>query len=354
MNGLRLIADDLTGALDSAARLVPLVGPIPVFWGAVPDPTPTHFALDGGTREETIGFAQAVATRLAPVLALGEPAFRKLDSLLRGHVAAEIAASVAAFDHVLIAPAFPFQGRITRAGRQFSRDDAGGWRDSGVDLAGALLSAGVTVMPAVAGQAAPAGVSLWDAATDSDLDRIVAAGRALEGRVLWCGTAGLAGALAGRLPVPVPRLPRPILALVGSDQPVARAQLAVLGRLHHVVSDAAEANAIAGALERDGAAAVSISVAPRTPRIAAGTRIADIFAGLLAGLGLPVGTLFVSGGETLRGLCNKLGAARLDVDGEMLPGIPTSILRGGAWEGQRIVSKSGAFGDAGVLARILG
>ena len=354
MSGLRLIADDLTGALDSAARLVPLVGPIPVFWGAVPDPAPAHFALDGGTRDENENFARAVATRLAPVLAAGDPAFRKLDSLLRGHVAAEIAASAKWFDHVVIAPAFPFQGRITRGGRQFSRDDAGGWRDSGIDLAGALLSAGVVLAPAVAGQAAPAGVSLWDAATDTDLDRIVAAGRALLGRVLWCGTAGLAGALAGRLPVPVPRLPRPILALVGSDQPVAKAQLAVLGRKHHVVNDAAEANAIAGVLERDGVAAVSVSIAARTPRLVAGARITDVFSGLLAGLGFPVGTLFVSGGETLRGLCEKLGATRLDVDGEVLPGVPTAILRGGAWEGQRIVSKSGAFGDAGVLARILG
>ena len=354
MSGLRLVADDLTGALDSAARLVPLVGPVPVFWGAVPDPAPAHFALDGGTREESAAFASAVATRLGPVLAAGSPAFRKLDSLLRGHVAAEIAASAPLFDHVLIAPAFPFQGRITRGGRQLSRDDAGGWRDSGIDLAGELAGLGVWVAPAVAGQAAPAGVSLWDAATDTDLDRIVAAGRALAGRVLWCGTAGLAGALAGRRPVPVPRLPRPMLALVGSDQPVAKAQLAVLGRRHHVITDAAEANAIAGALEQDGVAAVSVSLPPMTPRTVAGVRIAEIFAGLLAGLGLPVGTLFISGGETLRGLCERLGATRLDVDGEVLPGIPTSILRGGAWEGQRIVSKSGAFGDAGVLARILG
>lgn len=353
MSGLRLIADDLTGALDSAARLVPLVGPVPVFWGAAPDPAPTHFALDGGTREETADFARAVATRLAPVLAVGDPAFRKLDSLLRGHVAAEIAASEKLFDHVLIAPAFPFQGRITRAGRQYSRDDAGGWRDIGVDLAGELAALGVTVTPAVAGQAAPAGMSLWDTVTDADLDHIVAAGRALPGRVLWCGTAGLAGALAGRRPVPVPRLPRPIIALVGSDQPVAKAQLAVLGQLHHVIAGAAEANAIAGELEREGGVAVSVAIPPRTSRAAAGARIVEVFAGLLDGLGVPVGTLFVSGGETLRGLCEKLRATRLDVDGEILPGMPTAILRGGAWEGQRIVSKSGAFGDANVLRRLL-
>ena len=66
------------------------------------------------------------------------------------------------------------------------------------------------------------------------------------------------------------------------------------------------------------------------------------------------GTLVVSGGATLHGLCVALGATRLDVDGEIGPGIPTAILRGGAWEGQRIVAKSGGFGDTGFLARILG
>ena len=63
--------------------------------------------------------------------------------------------------------------------------------------------------------------------------------------------------------------------------------------------------------------------------------------------------MFVTGGETLRDLCGALGASHLEVDGEIEPGVPTSLLRGGAWDGQRIVSKSGAFGDAGFLARLL-
>jgi hypothetical protein len=29
-------------------------------------------------------------------------------------------------------------------------------------------------------------------------------------------------------------------------------------------------------------------------------------------------------------------------------------MRGGPWDGQRLVSKSGAFGDAGFIARLLG
>ena len=353
MNTLRLIADDLTGALDSAARFVPLTGPVPVFWGTLPVALPVHFAVDAGTRELDARTAAVEAARLAPVLAAGDPAFRKLDSLLRGHVAAEIAASAPFFDSVLIAPAFPFQGRVTRGGRQFARGDVD-WRDVGVDLAAELRALGVRVTLAVAGQAVPPGVSLWDAESEENLDRIVAAGRAVVGRVLWCGTAGLAGALAGRLPVPVPSLPRPVLALVGSDQPVAKAQLAVLGRRHRVMTDAREANQVAGALQQDDAVAVSLAMPPRTPRADAAAHITRVFAGLLGGLERRPGTLFVSGGETLRGLAGALGAASLEVDGEVLPGVPTSVLRGGAWEGQRIVSKSGAFGDAGFLARLLG
>ena len=62
----------------------------------------------------------------------------------------------------------------------------------------------------------------------------------------------------------------------------------------------------------------------------------------------------MTGGETLRDLCDALGVTRLEVDGEIEPGVPTSLLRGGDWDGQRLVSKSGAFGDTGFLAGLLG
>ena len=41
------------------------------------------------------------------------------------------------------------------------------------------------------------------------------------------------------------------------------------------------------------------------------------------------------------------------VDGEVAAGVPASRLSGGRWDGLRVVSKSGAFGDAGLLARLL-
>ena len=357
MTGLRLIADDLTGALDGAARLVPVHGPIPTFLSVVPDSSPTSFAVDANTRDAEADIAHASATRLGPMLATGNPAFRKLDSLLRGHIAIEIAATAKMFQHVIIAPAFPYQGRITRAGRQYSRTDNADWRDTGVDLAAELSALGIPATGCVPGQPVPRGVSLWDAVDDADLDKIVAAGRAAAGSVLWCGSGGLAGALAGRRPVPLPMLPRPFLVLVGSDQPTTKAQLAVLGPRHRVLNDSAEANAIAGVLDAQGGLALTVALPPALPRLLAARQINAKFAGLMdefSRIPFAIGTLMVTGGATLRGLVERLGVQRLDVDGELLPGVPTAILRGGPWEGQRLVAKSGAFGDAGLLKRLIG
>jgi len=356
MAALRVLADDLTGALDSAARFVSVAGPgptpcVPIFWKP-PRALVGPAAIDTGTRELAAADARATADRLACLLDDAEPAFKKIDSLLRGHVAVEVAVSRQGFDHVIIAPAFPFQGRVTRSGRQLVREPSG-WRDVGPDLVAGLAAAGIAVALCQPGEAALAGTSLWDAETDAELQAVAAAGRALSGRVLWCGSGGLAGALAGGLAPPAPALRAPVLALIGSDHPASVAQLSAAWAYVHRVArgDAEEAAPIARRLAR-GSVAVAVVAPPGSDRLMARRHIAAVFAALLTFVDRP-GTLFVAGGETLRTVCDCLGAERLDVDGEMVPGVPASILRGGRWDGLRIVSKSGAFGDAGLLLRLL-
>jgi uncharacterized protein YgbK (DUF1537 family) len=305
---LRLLADDLTGALDSAARFVPITGPLPVLWRS--DAVAPTAAIDSGTRDLTADAARAAIGRFAPLLQGADIAFKKIDSLLRGHVALELDACMRFFDHCVLAPAFPFQGRITRAGRQLFR--AGDtWRGTGISLPG-----------------------MRDAETDADLDAIVAEGRGLRGRVLWIGTGGLAGALAGHRPIPRAHLPSPLLAMIGSDHPVSRVQVATVPAHRRT-------------------AVVTCDIPPDTDRLTARHHIGAAFASLLRHAKRP-GTLLITGGETLRDLCDALGVSHLEVDGELEPGVPTSILRGGPWDGQRLVSKSGAFGDDGFLARLLG
>ncbi len=314
---MRLLADDLTGALDSAARFVTEAAPISVIWqaGTVAGPV----AMDSGTRDLPSGLVASRLELFIPLLAAGGLAFKKIDSLLRGHVALELAACSRAFDHCVIAPAFPFQGRITRSGRQLT-NHGNVWRDTGVDLHAELRQFGIAMQ-------------MRDAETEEDLDKIVAEARRLDGRVLWCGAGGLAGALAGHRPVPRPRLPPPLLAMIGSDHPVSRAQIAAVPR------------PLRGSV-------ITCALPTGTARREARSRIGREFLALLTRIPRP-GTLFVSGGETLRDLCVGLGATHLEVDGEVEPGVPTSLMRGGSWDGQRLVSKSGAFGDSNFLAELL-
>ncbi len=341
MSRFRLLADDLTGALDRAAAFVPRFGPIPVLWH--PDPALPIAALDSGARDAAPEAAHAALSPFAADLAGAELALLKLDRLLRGHPAPTIAACLraGAFEHAVIAPALPVQGRVTRAGRQLVHG-----ADTGIDLAAGLGALGVPVRLRRPGETAPAGVSLWDAASDAELATIAAAGRTLSGRVLWCGSAGLAGTLAGAAP-PLIVPPRPVLALIGTDHPTTRRQLEAC--LNHSAADAA---AIAAHLTGGQGVAVVPGLPDGLGRAEGAVEIAGRFAGLVRRLPRP-GALFVTGGETLRALCTSLGAARLHVIGQLAPGVPVSNLVGGAWDGLPVVSKSGGFGGPALLADLL-
>lgn len=355
---LRLLADDLTGALDTAARFAPLTGPVTVLLIETKIRNDLPAALSSASRE--VGEAEAVrrTVRLAPFLRDGRPAFKKMDSLLRGHPAAEIATClrVGAFDHCIIAPAFPAQRRVTRAGRQLARSaTADVWSDVGVDLGAELVQLGWDVARRPVdqlGSRAPPGISLCDAETEADLDAVVASARALTGRVLWCGAAALATALAGVPPRKLPPPSRPLLACIGSNHPVSLGQLNKAAA-HWIRFDPSAGDATEVAMRMmTGGIAITVGLEADLSRHAAAQRIALGFSRLLAALPRPP-TLLVSGGETLRGVCLCLGADALVVNGEILPGVPVSTLRGGAWDGVALISKSGSFGEPDLLRRLL-
>jgi uncharacterized protein YgbK (DUF1537 family) len=355
MHSVRILADDLTGALDAAAPFAAAGAPLPVRWQPDGFGGAGSFAHDSESRDRMVDLRPALAA-----LAEADVAFKKIDSLLRGTTLDEIRACVASdrFRSVVIASAFPDQNRITRDGRQLWRPGSGdSWRPTEADLRTVDLPTGRIGVGArdLVGD----GVFLCDAVSAEDLDGVVEAGRRLPPPVLWIGTAGLARALAG--PGHPPQPPRgPLLVLVGSHHPVTLGQMDVLAGAHPDAvirlglddppADALQA--VAARSENGPAAALVFALADGTGAATAGPLFDRVFEDLPQHVVRPA-TLLVTGGSTLHRLVRRLGAERLMVEGEWRAGIPISTLTGCAWAGTRVVSKSGGFGSSDVLLDLI-
>ena len=358
---LRLLADDLTGALDTAAQFCGATGPVavrfvPGDW-RVAEP---RLAFSTDTRDRSADEARAILADSAGFFAGADIAFLKVDSLLRGHAAAGLAQVFrdGGFRSCVFAPAFPAQRRVTRDGAQFARSLDGIWHDVHPGFTEGLARTGLRVrLTSDAAKLAGWGVFVCDADSDADLIQVVAHAVALAPPLLWCGSAGLARAVANAA---VPRTavpPSPLLVVAGSNHAVTRAQVAALQQARpELVVDLREGeddvSRVRELLARGGVAAVTFAVDEGIAQDAAAQRIRKMLGTLLPRLDRPRG-LFVTGGETLAAVASATGANAFTVGGEVVPGLPCSLLCGGIWDGVRTVSKSGAFGEADLLVRIV-
>jgi D-threonate/D-erythronate kinase len=361
MTSFRLIADDLTGALDTAVEFTGLCGAIPIFWTEFrangSPPLPACFAIDSGSRELDREAGIAIMARLVPLIRNADIAFKKVDSLMRGAWASELAACLrlGAWSSCVVAPAFAYQGRKTVDGQQFARAHDGSWFPVGLNLLAELESEGLEVHRGRGDADLLPGVTVFDAENDDDLDRVVAIGRRSPQPVLWCGSGGLAAALArGSNAAASSLLREPVLGLFGSDQAATAAQLAACGSLAVRLTENAASNTdlVARRLDNDQAVMVGFDLAPGLSRAEAAHRIARELTALTARLG-PPGTLIVAGGETLKALCLTVGATSLQTEGRIVPGLPRSVIQGGRWDGVDVVSKSGAFGPPNLWRDLL-
>jgi D-threonate/D-erythronate kinase len=355
MATLELLADDLTGALDTVAEFVGAFGPLPVVWSADAVEGQSGFAIDSGTRELGPDEAFAFVREIAPRLADADIAYKKIDSRLRGPWVAELEACLAtgAWDACVVAPAFPHQGRRTFEGRQYVRAVDGGWSAAGDDILRQLRSRGLEARLSSRTDALEGGISVFDAESDRELDRIVEIGRAYQGRVLWCGSGGLAGALARGTDASVShQLSAPVLGIFGSDHPATSAQLSMCEPVVIRTHDAKlSIDHIKRALDK-GVAFVTL----QTPQPLSGAEAAQHFAReimLIVQSIDPPKALIAAGGETLKACCVAVGAQALQVLGRLEPGLPKSVIQGGRWAGIEVISKSGAFGPPDLWWKLL-
>lgn len=353
MTTLRLLADDLTGALDAGVAFTGTLGAIRIGLGGFGGDTAV---ADGAVREATAAEATALGAANAQALVAGRPAFVKIDSLLRGPWAALLAGVLGAggFARCILAPSFPAMGRTTGGGRQWLLHPDGTRACLPVEPLRALAAAGLQAARWQPGMAWPAAaVVLCDAATDAELAAAVAAGSRLPGPTLWCGAGGLAAALAGAAPRRAAPPPGRHLSIIGTQRPETAAQVARLlaARPEVCVPVAGDpVPAAAGVMARTAALATFPMPPDTTPADAAAV-IAARLAALTQTVPPPASAL-VTGGETLAGLCRATGAGGLSILGEWMPGLPVSRLCGGVWDGVTVVSKSGAFGAPDTLLRL--
>jgi len=91
MTTLRLIADDLTGALDTAAQFTGAICPLPVLLDQTAAAPEGSYALNLSCRDGDQRTAVACTRDSLYCYSGADLAFKKIDSLLRGHWAAELA-----------------------------------------------------------------------------------------------------------------------------------------------------------------------------------------------------------------------------------------------------------------------
>ncbi|MFI7275073.1 four-carbon acid sugar kinase family protein [Streptomyces sp. NPDC049879] len=378
-----IVADDLSGAADSAVAFAARARTGVVLDPGAPWPDATAVAVDTDSRylpgEAAARRAAAVLDRAAP----GTLVYKKIDSTLRGNIGPETAACLAALArrtgrrHIaVVTPAFPATGRTVRDGRVLVDGEPVETRHPGrTPLAAQLTAAGLTVAalglrelrtgdPARTLAAADADALVVDAETDDDLARLVRACAGLP--VLLVGSGGLAQHLTAAAPRATPAdtatdvtaagAHRPALVCVGSRSDLAHAQRDALvtglpATPVPVRLDAPAAATTARITEALRAGRPAI-VFPDPDEPLRPERAADVAAGLAAAVrpALPAaGTLVVTGGETARAVLLAAGVRALTVHGEAEPGVV--LLR--TPDGLPVVTKAGAFGDAGTLLRVV-
>jgi len=378
---LGLIADDLTGASDSAVQFARRG------WNALlvldtvrlkPDTTPDKYVVSGFSRTVTDHQVFAITTdaraldnasaeslttdALLQLLdARVDRLYLKIDSTMRGSVPGQISGALEGWRtkypaaSAVVCPAYPRMGRTVVAnqvqvhGQPIELSSIG--RDpvtpvTASDLA-VLIPGSLRVAPERISQR-PAPVVTVDATSNDDLAKIASAIAAAGPSVIPVGSGGLAETMAATWSDAVrsvrlqpdrilqadhrlPKSPR-ILILVTSLNPVSLAQV----------------DRLAGAFPD------VVFLLPPTERVgntSVAERLAENFARRFEREKWDV--LGFIGGDGARAALRRLDASALRIVDAILEGIPLGIVVGGHADGTPIFTKAGGFGAEDALVRVV-
>jgi len=405
---LLIIGDDLSGTADCAVTCVNLGLDSTVLLGTHAGTSAADIdvlALDTDSRQRTGTDAAELNQHAWRTHAGDRKLYKKIDSTLRGNVAAEIAA-LAGAGMAIVAPAFPAAGRTTKEGRQFvfgvPVEESEVWGNEQIvgkaDIVAMLAAAGLKValisLDAVregsacvrdklaACRAGQFHAVVCDSETEADLACIAAASAALHG-VFWVGSAGLATPLIRMLdsamplrlvddkkkpamPGPVAASAQGILAIVGSMSRISHSQALILKErgadaiemfqfdapaLLDPQSSTARALAarVSEVLQCGRSALVVLSQSERTS-VRDGARLARELAGHLGPVARYAAGLIATGGETARAMLSTMGVDSLNIVAEIDTGVPLMVTDH-LGRVLPVVTKAGGFGQPDTLYR---
>ncbi|QND45733.1 four-carbon acid sugar kinase family protein (plasmid) [Rhizobium lusitanum] len=341
-----IIADDLTGALDTGTPFVEagLSVTVAIDIDAIPEALASRSevvvintdsrALSAEDAVERVRLAANALLAAAPDIIL-----KKIDSRLKGHVAAESAALAAVFGHreIVLAPAIPDQQRFTRDGKVVGR---------GVDY---------PLPIAKLFEARPETVLIIDAESDDDLDRLMT--KHDWTTTLAVGARGIGSALArhvgqgsaaGQAFVPTGRT----LFAFGSRDPITATQMATLeasGSLRATV------DAPMGLVECDKGQMLPLLLRCTGDITQEAMAVADRFAKGVTSVieDTHPDMLMMGGGDTAVAVFRALGIRLLTPKGEIEAGIPWFDVTMANGNRLRCAVKSGGFGNSDSLLRLI-
>lgn len=397
---LGIIADDLTGAMDSSGYcasqgLSTIVILDPNFTSAA-----DVVVVNTNSRADDANTASSKVRQMAANLK-GRVIYKKIDSTLRGNVGAELQAVMEelGYEKAIVAPAFPAMGRTTVAGvllvkevgvtetqfayapifpvkeshiptllEQSTKCRVGCIAVEHIDTGAESLYRKISRMPQ--------DIVVSDVTTQSHLTTIVQAAALAKGRWLLCGSGGLARELhlfftkaPGIKKTKLASLASgPALVVVGTRNQVTAKQLlkakdelglsilnleveqlnqenVALGKVESIVEE------IDHFLKQGKRVALSSTFSQFVPALK--QEVATIIAEAVAGIvnSHKFAGFFLSGGDIATEVCRSLSVSAIRVRGEVEPGIPAGELIGGKSEGIRIITKAGGFGTEVALVK---
>ncbi len=371
------LADDLSGAAETAVALRSpariLLGPVAVPVASAPGES---LVLDLDSRQLPGGEAARAVRDVTHSVPAPTVLFKKVDSLLRGNLAAEADAYAHGGRGVVIATALPAAGRTVRDGvvrlDGVPLHETNAWRAeprpapaSVAAALGDLPSAPVPISvvrgasgvlrEALRARFAQGRHPVCDAESETDLDAIAAAALELGPGIRLLGTGGLAGALGRLLGTPgenalVPgEAVRPLLIVVGTAEPSAGGQVA------HLLADGAHQVSLTTRELLHSPRRLAPPVAAVTVVRITGAAGPAVARRLVAALADTVADaahdcdLVLTGGETARRVLDVLRVTDLRPVGQIHHGAVLSRTP----DGRSVVTRPGSYGEADSLRRIV-